>query len=60
VGRIYLDSAATTQIDPRVLREVSFHLKNTFGNAGSIHEEGVTAKKVLDESRKKIADFFRL
>lgn len=53
--RIYLDNASTTLIDPRVLHEVSFHLKNTFGNAGSIHSEGVIAKKVLDESRKKVA-----
>ncbi len=56
--RVYLDNASTTQIDPRVLKEIVFHLKNTFGNAGSIHKEGVEAKKVLAESRKKIAEFF--
>jgi len=56
--RIYLDNASTTPIDPRVLREVNFHLKNTFGNARSIHSGGVVAKKVLGESRKKVARFF--
>ena len=55
--RIYLDNASTTPIDPRVLREVNFHLKNTFGNARSIHSGGVVAKKVLGESRKKVARF---
>lgn len=55
--RIYLDNASTTPIDPRVLREVNFHLKNSSGNAGSIHNEGVLAKKVLEESRKKAAGF---
>jgi cysteine desulfurase len=57
--KIYLDNASTTPIDPRVLKEVVFHLKNTAGNAGSIHEEGVAAKKVLEESRRKTASFLR-
>src|SRR3989344_266166 len=56
--RIYLDNAAATQIDHRVFKEVNFHLKNTFGNAGSLHEEGIKAKKVLDSSRIKVAGFF--
>lgn len=55
--RIYLDNASTAPIDPRVLKEVVFYLRNTAGNAGSIHGEGVKAKKVLEESRKKVAGF---
>ncbi len=54
-ARVYLDYAATTPVDPRVLAVLDFHLKNTLGNAGAISNEGVAAKKVLEESRKQIA-----
>ena len=53
--RIYLDYAAGTPIDPRVLREMAQVLRNSFGNPASVHHEGVLAKKLLDESRRKIA-----
>ena len=54
-NRLYFDSAATTPIDPKVLREYVWHLKNTTGNASSISKEGVAAKKVLETSRKEVA-----
>ena len=53
--RIYLDYAATTPLDPRVLRVMMPYLKNYFGNAGSVYEEGVVAKRALLSLRAKVA-----
>ena len=53
--RIYLDHAAATPVDSRVLTRMEPFWAEVFGNAGAIHEEGVLAKKALDQSRKTIA-----
>ncbi len=58
MDRIYLDNAAATRIDKSVLKKMTQYLEKGFGNPGSIHKEGVEAKKVLDSSRLKIAKFF--
>lgn len=52
----YLDSAATTAIDPEVLDAMIPYLTGWFGNAGSTHEMGRIAKKAIDEARVKVAD----
>lgn len=54
--KIYLDHAATTYTDPRVLRAMTPYFTKNFGNASAIYEEGRTAKKTLEDARKKIAD----
>jgi len=54
--RIYLDYAATTPVDSRVLKAMLPYFQEKFGNTGSIHSFGQEAKKVLEESRKIIAD----
>ncbi len=54
--RIYLDYAALTPTDPRVLKEVLRHYDMSFGNPSSLHKEGVAAKKVLDDSRALCAN----
>ena len=53
--RIYLDYAATTPTDPRVLKAMLPYFDKKFGNPSSIHAEGAEAKKILDESRTKVA-----
>ncbi|MEK7641570.1 MAG: cysteine desulfurase family protein [Patescibacteria group bacterium] len=55
--RIYLDYASMTPIDPRVVKEVVKYSSPRFANPSSLYAEGVAAKKVLAESRKKVADF---
>ena len=56
-GAIYLDSAATTAVDPRVVAEVLHHLTAEFGNAGSrTHEYGARARSAADLARERIAD----
>ncbi len=54
--RIYLDHAATTYVDSRVLRAMQPFFAKNFGNASALYEEGRAAKTALEDSRKKIAD----
>lgn len=55
--KIYLDHAATTPVDPRVLEVMNkFHTEN-FGNASSVHSFGREAAKALDKAREDVADF---
>jgi cysteine desulfurase len=55
VKRIYLDYAATTPVEPKVLRAMMPYFKNRFGNPSSPHHWGREAKLALEESRKKVA-----
>lgn len=50
---IYLDYAAATPLDPRVLRAMQSYLKEEFGNPSSIHQYGQRARQAIDEARKK-------
>ena len=52
---IYFDNAATTPMDPRVIEEVSKHLKETYGNTSSLHSVGQKAGQILLKSREMIA-----
>jgi len=52
---IYLDYAATTPIDKRVLSVITRHLEDTFGNPSSVHFLGQQAERILEESRRMIA-----
>jgi len=54
---IYFDYAATTPIDPTVLKEMNFYFTKEFGNAGSLHFFGQKAITALDLNREKIAKF---
>ncbi len=53
--RIYMDYAATTPMDPRVIEEIQDHFKNSYGNPSSLHTIGQIAAKVLYQSRVRIA-----
>jgi len=55
--KIYLDYAATTPVDPKVLRVMSPYLKKEFGNASSIYQLGQKALGAVDEARNTVADF---
>ena len=50
----YLDNAATTAVLP-CAREAAIAAMDNFGNPGSLHARGTAARKVLDDSRKKVA-----
>lgn len=55
---IYLDHAATTPMDPRVLDAMMPYLTYEFGNPGSLHSYGKTAKEAVDNARRQVARFF--
>jgi cysteine desulfurase len=54
--QIYLDNAATTKVDEKVVKEMLPYFTEKFGNASSQHEVGQEAKNALEKSRKIIAN----
>jgi len=54
--KIYLDYAATTPVDPRVVKAMLPYFSEKFGNTMSLHSFGQEAKEALEESRGVIAD----
>ena len=54
--RIYLDYAATTPVDERVLQSMLPYFREEFGNPSSIHRGGQVAEAILDESREMVAN----
>lgn len=53
--RIYLDNNATTAIHPDVLAVLDSSLRDVFGNASSIHQEGQAARRVIEDARESVA-----
>ncbi|MCX6720180.1 MAG: cysteine desulfurase family protein [Candidatus Staskawiczbacteria bacterium] len=53
---IYLDYAATTPVDKRVVKEMQPYLSEKFGNSMSLHFFGQEAKLALENSRQVLAD----
>ena len=43
--KVYLDNAATTKVDEKVLKEMLPFLQDKFGNASSQHRKGHEAKR---------------
>lgn len=48
---IYLDYAAATPLDPRVLEAMQPYLLEEFGNPSSIHQYGQSTRKAIDAAR---------
>ena len=55
--KIYLDNAATTPIDPQVVKTMLPILENNFGNPSSIHSLGRESRVIIEQARKKVASF---
>jgi cysteine desulfurase len=53
--KVYLDYAATTPADERVLEAMTPYFREKFGNPSSIHSYGQEAKRAIEESRSIIA-----
>ncbi|MDO9349179.1 MAG: aminotransferase class V-fold PLP-dependent enzyme, partial [Anaerolineales bacterium] len=52
---IYLDYAATTPIDPRVLNAMLPYFTENFGNPSSVHRYGQQAEAAVDSARESVA-----
>ncbi len=57
IKQIYLDYAATTPVDPAVLRTMKPYFSNKFGNPMSLHSYGQEAREAVEKARKQAADF---
>ena len=55
VDHIYLDYAATTPVDPRVLNTMLPYFNETFGNPSSIHRYGQQAEAAVESARETVA-----
>jgi cysteine desulfurase len=52
---IYLDYAATTPVDPRVLEAMMAYFREEFGNPSSVHSFGQRAEAALENAREMVA-----
>ena len=52
---IYVDNAATTQVNKKVLREMLPFLTHNYGNPSSIHSKGRLARQAVEIARGKVA-----
>lgn len=55
--KTYLDYAATTPCDPKVIRAMLVCLKKEFGNPSSIHGFGQRASMAIGGARQSLAEF---
>lgn len=53
---IYLDYAATTPVDPRVLEAMMPYFTEKFGNANSLYATGREAYRALENARERVAE----
>ncbi len=53
--KIYLDYAATTPVDPRVLDAMMPYFSASFGNPSSVHRYGQQAEAAIDSARETVA-----
>ena len=55
--KVYLDSAATTQLRPEVITSMQDALASSYGNPSSSHGFGRTAKTAIERARKTVAKY---
>jgi len=53
--KIYLDYAATTPVDPRVVKAMMPYFNQNYGNSMSLHEYGFKSSEAVERSRMIIA-----
>lgn len=54
--KVYLDYAATTPVDPRVLHAMLPYFTEVAGNASSVHGFGQEARAAVDRARAQVAE----
>jgi cysteine desulfurase len=54
--RVYFDNAATTPMDPEVIKAMHDTMVNFYGNPSSIHQEGRQSRTLIERARKSVAN----
>ncbi|MFD2201609.1 cysteine desulfurase family protein [Shivajiella indica] len=54
--RVYLDNAATTAMDDRVIEAMLPFMKTYYGNPSSVHSHGREVRSAIEKARKKVAE----
>ena len=60
MAEIYLDNGATTALSEGVMARMTEVMRGTYGNPSSLHRKGQEAEKVMEDSRRVIADYLRV
>ncbi|MFN4763620.1 cysteine desulfurase family protein [Gillisia sp. Q332] len=58
--KVYLDSAATTQMRDEVIEKMTFVMKDFYGNPSSAHSYGRSSKSLIENARKTVAGFLNV
>lgn len=53
---VYLDNAATTPMDDRVIEAMLPFMRGHFGNPSSVHSHGREVRSAIEKARKKVAE----
>lgn len=57
--QVYFDNAATTPLDPEVVKVMTETMQEHFGNPSSIHAHGRQAKTIVEKARKIVAGLLK-
>lgn len=58
--KVYLDNNATTKIYPEVAEKIKEIMINSYGNPSSLHQLGLEAQDIVEESSERIAKNFNV
>ncbi|SJN30462.1 cysteine desulfurase family protein [Sphingobacterium sp. JB170] len=57
--QVYFDNAATTPLDPQVIKAMTETMEKDFGNPSSIHAHGRQGKTIIEKARKVVASLLK-
>lgn len=58
--KVYLDNAATTPLDERVIETMVSAMREQYGNPSSTHSIGQEAKSLIEGVRRKVAQYLKV
>lgn len=58
--QVYMDNAATTALDPEVIKVMVETMENKYGNPSSIHAHGRQVKTIVEKARKSVANLLNV
>lgn len=58
--KVYLDNAATTQIDAEVIEAMSHVMTDVYGNPSSVHVYGRQARAEIEKARRTVSSYLKV